>query len=74
MTFFVWFNLILPFRHRKRPYGYRYYSFFKYPLSFFPKRVNVKTAGAVEKDLPFLFAPKSPKGDLLINRLLQNPL
>jgi hypothetical protein len=30
--------------------------------------------GAFEKVLPFWFAPKSPEGDLFINRLLQNPL
>jgi hypothetical protein len=30
--------------------------------------------GIVEKVIFFWFTPKSPKGDLLVNRPLQNPL
>jgi len=37
------------------------------------KRIGLKKEG-VSKALSFRIAPKSPKGDLLIIRYLQNPL
>jgi hypothetical protein len=36
--------------------------------------INKNKKGGVEKVFPLLFAPKSPKGDLLMYRLLQTPL
>jgi hypothetical protein len=43
------------------------------PFPFLPRGKDFSSFGAVEKGHYLLFAPKSPKGDLLIFRMLIKP-